>query len=118
MDLLSLPLDVLNPVRSPVAGAAAAVVPERIKKVAQDFEAAFLSAILQPMFNSLSTDAPFGGGSGEAAFKSFMVDAIAKQTAKRGGVGLSDAVTRELMRMQGAEAAPTPAAPAAEEAKA
>jgi len=103
-----LPFDTLNPVAAP--NAAGANTPAAVRKVAEEFEAAFLSALLQPMFSSLSTEAPFGGGQGEAAFKSFMVEAMARQAAKRGGVGLADHVARELMRMQGLTA---PAAPQA-----
>lgn len=75
---------------------------EKVKAVAQDFEASFLAAILQPVFDGLSTDGPFGGGQGEAALKSFMVDAFAKQTAKAGGVGLAPSIQREILRLQGA----------------
>jgi len=102
----ALPFDVLNPGRAP--STAGANTPAAIRKVAEDFESAFLSAILQPMFNSLSTDAPFGGGQGEAAFKSFMVDAMAKQTARAGGVGLADAVVRQMLQMQGLSPDGTP----------
>ena len=114
MDALSLPLSLLHPAAPAAARVVGAVVPDQIKKVAEDFEASFLNAMLQPVFNSLSTEAPFGGGSGEAAFKSFMVDEMAKQTAKRGGVGLAEVVQRELLRMQGAgdpAAASAPTAP-------
>ncbi len=107
MDLSTpaLPFDTLNPLRSPTA--AGAKTPEAIRKVAEDFEAAFLAAMLQPVFAQISTEAPFGGGQGEAAFKSYMVDAMAKQTAKAGGVGLADAVTRQLLEQQGLTPAPS-----------
>jgi Rod binding domain-containing protein len=53
------------------------------------------------MFAGLSTEAPFGGGDGEAMFKSFLTDAIAKQAAKQGGLGISDTVQREMLKLQG-----------------
>lgn len=101
MDLATpaLPVDVLNPVRAPSANGAN--TPAAIRKVAEDFEASFLQAMLQPMFNALSTDGPTGGGQGEAAYKSFMVDAMTKQMAKSGGIGLADAVMRQMLQMQG-----------------
>lgn len=68
---------------------------------ARSFEASFLSSMLQPMFEGLETDGPFGGGQGEAMFKSFLTDAIAKQTAKRGGLGIGDTVQREMLKLQG-----------------
>ena len=73
----------------------------KIADAAQKFEASFLSSMLKPMFDGLSTEAPFGGGEGEAMFKSFMTDAIAKQTAKRGGLGIADTVQREMLKLQG-----------------
>lgn len=107
MDLATpaLPFDALNPPRPPRPGAAN--TPEAIKKVARDFEAAFLSSMLQPIFSQLSTEAPFGGGQGEAAFRSFMVDAIAKKTVSAGGIGLADQLQRQLLMNQGL--APVPA---------
>jgi Rod binding domain-containing protein len=75
---------------------------EKVRKTAEDFEASFIAALLQPVFDALPTDGAFGGGQGEAAFRSFMVEAMAKQTARAGGVGLADTVQREMLRMQGA----------------
>lgn len=97
----ALPFDILNPTRSPAASSAAARTPAAMRKIAEDFEASFLAAMLQPIFNNLSTEAPFGGGQGEAAFKSFMVDSMSRQTARAGGVGLADAVLRQMLQMQG-----------------
>lgn len=74
--------------------------PARARHVAQEFEVSFLSAMLQPMFASLSTEAPFGGGAGEATWRSFLVDAMARQAVRNGGVGVSDAIQRELVALQ------------------
>jgi Rod binding domain-containing protein len=57
--------------------------------------------MLQPMFASLNTEAPFGGGKGEEMFRSFLTEAIAKQVAKGGGVGVADTVQREMLKLQG-----------------
>lgn len=103
---LSVPIDTLNPVRAP--GAVSARTPAEIRKTAEDFEAAFLSSMLQPIFNQLPTDGMFGGGQGEQAFKSFMVDAMAHQMARAGGVGLSDPVARQMLIMQGMAPDPEP----------
>ena len=73
---------------------------ERMRETAEAFEASFLSEMLKPLFAGLSTEAPFGGGDAEATWRSFMVDAMAKQTAKAGGVGLADRVLGEMIRMQ------------------
>lgn len=74
-----------------------------ITRTAQEFEASFLAIMLQDMFDDLEVSAPFGGGQGEAMFKSFLSEAMAKQMAKAGGVGLSDTVAREMLKLQGLE---------------
>ena len=72
-----------------------------IERTAKQFEAAFISQMLGTMFQDVGAEAPFGGGSGEEAFKSFMMEAIGKQMASTGGLGLADEITREMLRMQG-----------------
>jgi flagellar protein FlgJ len=57
--------------------------------------------MLGQMFKDVNTSAPFGGGPGEDAFKSFMTDAMAKQVVKSGGVGLASAVQKEMLKLQG-----------------
>ena len=99
---LSLPASVL-------AGQAAGAPPTadelakrgQIAKTAQDFEASFLSVMLQEMFRGVKQQEPFGGGQGEEMFKSFMSEAMAKQMAKAGGIGLSKSVQAEMLKMQG-----------------
>ncbi len=73
----------------------------QIEKTAKDFEASFLSVMLSQMFKDVGAEAPFNGGHGEAAFKSFLSDAMAKQVGKAGGVGLADRVAQEMLKLQG-----------------
>ena len=74
----------------------------QIHKSAQTFEASFLTSVLQTMFKSVDdTPAPFSGGEGEDMWKSFLAEAMAKDMAKRGGIGISKAVEREMLKMQG-----------------
>ena len=68
---------------------------------AQRFEGQFLSFMFQQMFEGVKTDGPFGGGHGEEMFRSLMTDAMGKQMAKKGGIGLSDTIQREILKMQG-----------------
>jgi Rod binding domain-containing protein len=86
---------------APTATAADLARRGEIKKTAQNFEAQFLSVMLGQMFTATDLGAPFGGGPGEDMFKSFMTDAFAKQMAKAGGIGVADAVGREMLKMQG-----------------
>ena len=73
---------------------------DQAAKVAKDFEAVFINEILGAMFEGVSTDGPFGGGQGEAIFRSMMIENYSKTIASQGGFGLADAVKRELLRAQ------------------
>jgi Rod binding domain-containing protein len=73
----------------------------RAKDAGQKFEAQFLSTMFQHMFQGLETDGPFGGGAGEEMFRSMMTEAMGKQVAKSGGIGLADTVQREILKLQG-----------------
>ena len=67
---------------------------------AEAFEASFLSQMLKPMFEGLSTDGLFGGGQGEATWRSFLLDEMAKKTVAAGGIGLAGPVMNEMLKMQ------------------
>ena len=73
----------------------------KAKDAAQKFESQFLSVMFQHMFEGIKTDGPFGGGQGEEMFRSLMTEAMGKQVAKAGGIGLADTVQREILKMQG-----------------
>lgn len=79
---------------------APSIMSERMRQTAEDFEASFLTQMLKPMFDSLSTEAPFGGGEAEGTWRGFLVEAMAKQTVKAGGLGLSDTIVSEMIKMQ------------------
>ncbi|MBA4803294.1 MAG: rod-binding protein [Brevundimonas sp.] len=72
----------------------------RMRETAESFEASFLAQMLKPMFEGLRTDGMFGGGQGEETWRSFMIEAMAKQTVKAGGVGLADQVVAQMLKMQ------------------
>jgi flagellar protein FlgJ len=72
-------------------------------KTAEDFEAFFLGQMLQPMFNGLEAEAPFGGGHAEKIWRTMMVDEMGKAMAEAGGIGIADQVQREILRLQEAE---------------
>lgn len=85
--------------------AARGVSAEKLDDVAQQFEAQFISQMLENMFSTVDTNPILGGGEGEEAYKSLLVDEYGKLLARSGGVGVSDHVKRELLRVQEAEAA-------------
>ncbi len=81
------------------AGATPAEV-EKARQTAEEFEALFLSQMLAPIFEQLGTDPLFGGGPGEQVYRSMMVQEYGKAIARSGGVGIADAVLREILRLQ------------------
>lgn len=70
------------------------------RKAAQEFEGVFLSQMLQPMFKDLAPAEPFGGGPGDEVWRTMQVDEFGKALAKAGGIGLSEAIYRQMMKMQ------------------
>jgi Rod binding domain-containing protein len=73
---------------------------ESVQRISQEFEALFLSEMLAPVFESVDTDGLFGGGQSEKIVRSMMVDEYGKSIAQAGGVGIADAVQREILKMQ------------------
>ena len=104
----SLPIDMMRPTPRVVNDPSVTDPRARIAKTAKEFESAFLSTAFQTMFSGINTPEPFGGGEVEQAFKSFLMDAFAKQMTNAGGVGLAASVTQEMLKMQGLAPEPTP----------
>lgn len=73
------------------------------EEVARQFERMFISEMLAPMFQGLETDGPTGGGNAEATFRPMLIDQYADAIARGGGIGISDAVLKEILRLQGLE---------------
>ena len=73
---------------------------EDVRRVAEEFEAVFIAQMLAPMFQGLETDELFGGGPGEDIYRSVLVEEYGKSIARAGGIGLSDTIQREILRLQ------------------
>ncbi|NRA29804.1 MAG: rod-binding protein [Parvularculaceae bacterium] len=76
----------------------AAQAPEDVRKAAEEFEAVFLNQFVGSMFEGMKTDGMFGGGQGEKMWQGFLVQHIADAFAQRGGIGIADMVTREILQ--------------------
>lgn len=78
---------------------------DKAKKTAKDFEAMFMTQMLQHMFSGLDKqDGMFGGGHAEQMFRPMLLDEYGKMIAHRGnGIGLADQVTRSLLATQEVE---------------
>ncbi len=72
----------------------------RLREVAEGFEAMFLSQMFAHMYSGIRSDGMFGGGQAEQMFRSLQIDEYAKAAAGTGGIGIADAVYRELLKLQ------------------
>ncbi len=97
--------DPLTP--SPTLGAAAPTIgsianrsANEAREAAEAFEAIFLAQVLDHMFRGIKTSGPFGGGFSEGIYRSMMNEEVAKSISRSGGVGIADAVYREILSLQ------------------
>lgn len=74
-----------------------------IRATAEEFESFFLARFIDAMQAGIETDGPFGGGPGEETFRGLLSDEYAKSVVRAGGIGLADAVEREMLRIQEAQ---------------
>ena len=78
--------------------------PPAMRRVAQDFEAVFLGELLGGLTEGLGGSGPagggpLGGGDGDP-FAAMLRDEYGKLISRSGGIGIADAVLRELLRAQ------------------
>ncbi|MBA5779309.1 rod-binding protein [Stappia sp. F7233] len=71
-----------------------------IEKNARDFESVFLNTMLQQMFTGIEDGGAWGGGTGSDAWQGLLIDEYSKAIAGAGGIGIADAVKRELIALQ------------------
>jgi Rod binding domain-containing protein len=113
----SLAAPSLDSIASPsLAAARAKNSPQaRMHAQAQDFEAQFLNSMFQQMYTGVGGEGPFGNSTGVGPWRSFLTDEYAKSFAKSGGIGIADAVYKQMLaRWQSHQAppqAPQPAQP-------
>src|SRR4029079_5909391 len=68
--------------------------------VAQDFETVFLTNMFENMFEGLDDDGPFGSGAGNGPWRSMLTEQYARSVAQSGGVGVAQAIERQLVSLQ------------------
>lgn len=84
----------------PIANTESGDVKANSRKAAEEFEAVFLTTMLEGMFEGVKTDAPFGGGNTEKTYRSLIIGEYAKQISKNGGLGMADQITSDLIALQ------------------
>jgi Rod binding domain-containing protein len=86
--------------RAPASPPTKVASPDKARETAEELEAMFLAQMIGHMFEGIETDGPFGGGHGEEMFRSMLFDEFGKAIARAGGIGIADAVQREILRVQ------------------
>ncbi|HEY7581019.1 MAG TPA: rod-binding protein [Acetobacteraceae bacterium] len=85
----------------PAAGTLQPQQTARLWQAAREFEAMAIGQLLQPMFATVDArHAAFGGGAAEDTWRPMLVDAIGKQMAAHGGIGLAVPVFNAMLRAQ------------------
>lgn len=76
--------------------------PEKAKKLGKQFEAMFVTQMLNHMFTGLDAEKSyFGGGHAEAMFRPMLMDEYGKTIANHGkGIGIADQVARVMLSQQ------------------
>jgi Rod binding domain-containing protein len=67
---------------------------------AKDFEAFFVTSMMESMYAGVKTDKLFGGGSGEQMYRSLLNQEYGKVIAQRDVLGMADEVRAEMLRTQ------------------
>ena len=92
-----MPTHEVATVRAPAAQVARTDA-NAVRRVAEDFEAVFLGQLLGSMMQGLAADGPLGGG--DDPFAAMLRDEYGRVIARSGGIGVADAVMRQLLRAQ------------------
>ena len=73
---------------------------DEAREVAETFESIFISQMLAPMFETVPDDEMFGGGHAEGIYKSMQIEEFGKAMASSGGIGISESIMAEILKMQ------------------
>ena len=85
------------------AGVSMGLTPARraaIHQAATDFEAVFMTSMLESMSAGIKTDKTFGGGQAEQMYRSMMNQEYGKAIASRDTLGIAQAVEKEMLQIQ------------------
>lgn len=73
----------------------------KIRDTAEQFEAMFMSEMMNHMNEGSQVDPMFGGGKGEEMFRSMLTQEYGKLSAKsHSGIGLADSIQKAMIDMQ------------------
>lgn len=69
---------------------------KRLQKACRDFESIFVAKVLDSMQKTVGESSLFGKGFGSDIYKSLFQSKLAEQISEQGGIGLGDALFRDL----------------------
>ncbi len=72
----------------------------KIEKTATEFEAMFLSNMLEQMFSGIELEKPFGGGNSEGIYRSMLIGKYAETMAAGDGIGIASQLKDTMSKMQ------------------
>ena len=83
------------------ASSAASVKNDKLRKTAKDFETVFLEDAMNRLGENIGDAGPLGGGEGGGSvYRSMLMKEYAGEIVKSGGVGISDSVYRQMLKLQ------------------
>jgi len=71
---------------------------EKLKSAAADFEAIFIRQFMKSMRTSMLSEGMYGDGSSGEIYADMMDNAVAEQLSKKGVLGISDVIYRQLIK--------------------
>lgn len=81
-------------------GARSTIDMQAARAAAQEFEAVFISQILEQIGDGVDSDGPFGGGHGERVFRSMLNQEYGRAIAAQQGIGIADKVLAHMLAVQ------------------
>ena len=76
---------------------------DHLRETAEEFESVFLAQALQALTHGLGSAGPLGQSDGDT-FADMLQQEYGRLVSRSGGIGIADAVMREMLRMQEMEA--------------
>lgn len=70
------------------------------RRAGEEFEAMFIGRMIAHMFEGVGDDPLMGGGQAGQLYRSMLREEFGRTIARAGGIGIADAVTRELIEAQ------------------
>ncbi len=83
-----------------VLGGAKKMDPQKAEATAKDFEALFISQMVEQMFGESSGSEAFGTSDTDEVYKGLMVQEYGKVITQSGGIGIAQNIKRELLKQQ------------------